>query len=58
MNYQLGFWIILVGFIIQFVVMCFAEHHAYWRGYYTAMDAAIAEAEAVLAEKIREKKNS
>ena len=32
MNYEFGFWIILGAFLILFVVMCYVEQSAYYRG--------------------------
>ena len=57
MNYEFGFWIILGAFLILFVVMCYVEQSAYYRGYHAAMDRAIAEAESVMAEKMKRHQN-
>jgi len=58
MDYELGFWVLLVAFLALFIFTCFSDYRAFWRGYYAALDRCIDEAETVLAEKLRKQKNS
>jgi len=53
MNYEFGFWVMIVAFCIELFAIAIFERIAYRRGWDAAMDRAIAEAEAVLAEKIK-----
>jgi len=54
MNYEFGFWVMIVAFGIELYALAVCDRIAYMRGWDAAMDRAITEAQAVLDEKIRQ----